>query len=241
MFSLARTKLPSYVTPCYAAMATLIGALIVRWRSAAEPLGRLTTRAAFGSLIAVGLAIAVALPIAAAFFAPGEQWLGLIGAAPIIGGLLGFVYCERRQPALASLSLGVCAVVTATLLFGLAAARISRHQPIDALIANIHQATASPKIAGHGAHEPTWVFYAKQNVAVAGDPKQAGEFLRDPDAFVITTERALDDLRPHLPADVQTVDRAQFFLKKYDIVVVGRTPEQVRIAHANADASTTRR
>ncbi|MCA9270258.1 MAG: glycosyltransferase family 39 protein, partial [Planctomycetales bacterium] len=114
MFSLARTKLPSYVTPCYAGLATLIGALIVRWRSAIEPLGRMTTRAAFGSLIAAGLAIAVALPIAAAIFAPGEEWLGLIGAAPIVGGLLGLVYCERRQPALASLSLGVCAVVTAT-------------------------------------------------------------------------------------------------------------------------------
>src|SRR5262245_31493483 len=58
IFSIARTKLPSYVTPCYPALALLAGDYIDRWgRQSAAVAGRWLL-AAFTSLSVVGIGIA---------------------------------------------------------------------------------------------------------------------------------------------------------------------------------------
>ncbi len=84
LFSLARTKLPSYVTPCYPALALLTACFIQHWTRGAAAGWRGWPAGAIVTLGLVGLAIAVALPVAAAMFLPGEEWLGAVGLAPLV-------------------------------------------------------------------------------------------------------------------------------------------------------------
>ena len=95
VFSLASTKLPSYVTPCYPALAVLAGTFLQRWRTAVE-FRSLWLNAGFGNLILVGLLVSIGLPIAANYFLPGVAWLGLLGAIPLAGGTAA-VWFQRRQ------------------------------------------------------------------------------------------------------------------------------------------------
>lgn len=232
LFSLAKTKLPSYITPAYPALAMIIGAFVFHWQRGGEFVRRPWPRWSFGALAVVGVGICIGLPVAAHIFAPGDEWLGLIGLIPLVAGVCGIVFCETRRPALAATALAVCAAVLMTTAFGVASVRVSRHQRINQLLAAIRQSSEHPKLAGHAAHEPTWVFYSGQTIPVIGhgDIEEVGDFLCDPDAFVLTTDRALDRLQPHLPADVEPIARERFFLKKYDLVVLGRTRDGVRTA-----------
>src|SRR5882724_9872217 len=87
LFSLARTKLPSYVTPCYPALALLVGDYVDRWsRQSAAVAGRWLP-VAFGCLALAGVAIAVAVPMASKLYLPGEEWVGLLGLTPLAGGV----------------------------------------------------------------------------------------------------------------------------------------------------------
>src|SRR5207249_4293462 len=71
LFSIARTKLPSYIAPCYPALALLVGDYVDRWsRQSAAVAGRWLP-AAFGCLSLAGIAVAIAVPIAAKTYLPG--------------------------------------------------------------------------------------------------------------------------------------------------------------------------
>jgi 4-amino-4-deoxy-L-arabinose transferase-like glycosyltransferase len=239
LFSLAKTKLPSYVTPGYAGIALLVGATVFHWRRGSELAGRLWPRLGFGALVAAGLAMLIAMPIAAHWLLPGDEWLGAIGLVPLAAGICGLIFSHRRRPAWAAFALASCAVVLMGLAFGVAAPVVSRHQKIDALLANVAHASDRAKIAGHRAHEPSWVFYWGQPITVIASksPSSAGAFLRDPDAFLVTTDRALKELRPHLPADVEVIARQPKFLDDHDLIVVGRTAAHVRIARGQASGN----
>src|SRR5205085_10093690 len=64
LFSLARTKLPSYVTPCYPALALLVGNYTDRWSRRSTAVAGRWLPAAFGCLALTCVAIAVAVPVA---------------------------------------------------------------------------------------------------------------------------------------------------------------------------------
>ena len=83
-FSIARTKLPSYVTPCFPALALLAGDYLSRWEHRAYS-GR-WLRVGFACYAVIGLVMCTAVPVAAHRFLPGEEWLGFVGLVPLIGG-----------------------------------------------------------------------------------------------------------------------------------------------------------
>ncbi len=236
LFSLAATKLPSYITPAYPALAMVLGAFVDQWTRSPLAFGRWWPRLSFGVLAAMGVVMAVAIPIASKILLPGEAWLGVIGIIPLAGAIAALVFAERKQPAWAMGSLGVAAVLLSTAIFGLVAPRVSQHQHITALLEQIDSHSDRAKIAGHRAHEPSWVFYSGRTIPMlASDkPHEVAEFLRDPDAFVVTTDRALEKLQAELPPDVRPIARERCFLKKYDLVVLGRTPQGVRVARRQA-------
>jgi 4-amino-4-deoxy-L-arabinose transferase-like glycosyltransferase len=242
MFSLAKTKLPSYITPAYPALAMMVAALIDAWSRGRWMLNVWTPRLAFGTLAAVGLAICIALPLAAREFLPGEMWMGLFGLIPILAALAGYYFAVRDRAGWSAASIGACAALMLTLTFGVVAPRISRYQPVDHLLAEINASSDQPALAGHMAHEPSWVFYAGRTIPIIGhqDRREVGQFLRDPDAFVLTNERALEAIQAELPADVQIIARERCFLKKYNLVVLGRTRNGVRLARQNSDGATIR-
>jgi 4-amino-4-deoxy-L-arabinose transferase-like glycosyltransferase len=253
LFSLARTKLPSYVTPCYPAVALLIGRFVDRWRRGVVTTPAWLPRAGFGLLAFVGLAMLIGLPIAARRQLPGEELLAAIGLVPLMVGIFGLLADRslRRMSALYGMVSG--SVALAVLIFAVGAHRVSLHQKNGLMLESILGKSPSPKLASFRTLEPTWVFYGKHpirelpttlspamtveggrasapvgispaDLAVQGR-QQAIDFLSSsPDAYLITTSRRLAELQPVLPADVEIVSDTPLFLKKDRLVALRRKP-----------------
>jgi len=238
LFSLARTKLPSYVTPCYPALALLAGDYIDRWsRQSAAVAGRWLV-AAFACLALAGIGIAAAVPLAVKDILPGEEWLGLIGLVPIAGGIVCIAFALIRSYRAAAGSFAFAAITFAALLFAVAVDRIDRHQTNHVLWQAIYARSRSPQVAAYRILEPSWVFYGNREVreitaAPPSSPQLAAEqavhFLsHSTEAYLITTRQKLTELSPLLPSDVQVVAQSPYFLKRnQELVVLTRHPEPI--------------
>jgi 4-amino-4-deoxy-L-arabinose transferase-like glycosyltransferase len=246
-FSLAQTKLPSYVTPCYPAVALLVGSFFDRWRRGVAIGPVWLPRLGFGILAFVGIGLLVALPMVAHLQLPGEEWLGVIGLVPLAAGAIGWLAERslRRPQAVWAMTGGALGLLT--LLFAVAADRVSEHQQNHLMLQSIFEHSSSPKLGSFRTLEPTWVFYSHRPVrefprfdqprpaklavdrpltpAEVGElgRQQAIEFLNsDPEAFLITTGKRLEELQPYLPPDVEVVSDTPLFLKKDRLVAIGR-------------------
>lgn len=232
LFSLARTKLPSYVTPCYPALAMLAGDYIDRWSRQAAAVAGGWLWAAFGCLALAGIGVLTAVPIAARTYPlPGEEWLGLIGLIPLAGGVACLGLAAIRNFRAASSVLAATAVTLVVLLFAFAAHRIDRHQSCGAIAAAIRaNAPHQQAVASYKILEPTWVFYGGQPILelkptpTASYARRASEFFQaNPNGLLIARRSHYQELAPHLPPGIAVITQTRQFLKDDSLLVLGRT------------------
>jgi 4-amino-4-deoxy-L-arabinose transferase-like glycosyltransferase len=242
LFSFASTKLPSYVTPCYPALALVTGCFVSRWTSDSLQISRHWLRASLGTSILVGLVVLIALPIAAHMFLPGEEWLGLLGVVPLCGGGIALFLHEKQRRQQAALTFAAAASLFVILLLGGVADRVSRHQRNEVLLDAINAHGTNPRVASFGPLEPTWVFYGRRSIDqlsrtdlglarawIEKDGKwmpktrlTANRFANeDNDVFIITLASLADSLLEKLPSDFHVVAEAPYFLRDRQLVVVG--------------------
>lgn len=255
LFSLAKTKLPSYITPCYPGMALLMGAFMSRVARHEFAVPTVWLRVATGVSAVVGVVLLVALPVAAYYFLPGEEWLGVLGLAPLAAGILGWIFVSQQNYRRLTNTYAVAAVAFSTLLLALVPQRIDAHQHNDQLLAAIEEHSDHPQV-GHFRHlEPTWVFYGGRplvTVTTADDaeplnrevtpvpgsrqwqkqPKHLlGEFLAvSPDRFIITTREAWESAKAAAPANIEILAEVPYFLRRHQLIVVGHRQEGVSTA-----------
>jgi len=223
-FSLARTKLPNYVLPAYPALALLTGAFIDQWIAEPTAVSRKLIRLALGTLGLTGVGVLIGLPIAAYLVLPGEWMLGVLGLIPLVGAVLAYRAVLRNATARAAVTVAVTCTLMACLVFGVAAVRVAQHQNSPALvaIARLH-ADGAPKIAAFDCFTPSLVFYAESRVTPLGLPEDVASFLQsDPDTFLVARMDSLPLLEPLLPTDVQVLTRQSRFLRKGELVLIGR-------------------
>jgi 4-amino-4-deoxy-L-arabinose transferase-like glycosyltransferase len=250
LFSLARTKLPSYVTPCYPALALLVGDYVDRWsRQSAAVAGRWLV-AAFACFALVGVAVAVGVPLAAKSLVPGEEWLGLIGLIPLAGGVACIGLAVVRSYRAAAGSFAIASVAFVALLFAVGTERIDRYQTNHRLWQAIYSHSAHPEIASYKVLEPSWVFYGGLPIreftagAHQGGPHAAGEAARflvtSRNGFLITTAKKSAEILARTPPEIGVVESTPYFLKPgEDLVVLGRVPEGAGVARKRTGAPTT--
>jgi 4-amino-4-deoxy-L-arabinose transferase-like glycosyltransferase len=229
LFSLARTKLPSYITPCYPALALLVGDYVDRWTRQAAAVAGGWLPAAFGCLALVGVAIAIAIPFAAQRYLPGEEWLGLIGLTPLAGGAACLGLATAKNLRAAASVFAACAVTFVSLVFALGAQRVDRHQTNHVILEAIAVNSTQPLIASYKILEPSWVFYGGRRVIELRGGSQlhrqeevATLFRDHPESFLITTRDRIAEIRSQLPPDVVVLAETQLFLKDERLVVCGR-------------------
>ncbi|HTN73629.1 MAG TPA: glycosyltransferase family 39 protein, partial [Pirellulaceae bacterium] len=137
LFSLAKTKLPSYITPCYPGVALLMGAFASNVITQQSRVALVWIRVSLATAVIVGVALLVGLPQVSARFLPGEEWLGVLGIAPLLAGLLGWYFTARQMFQRAMLTYGASAIAFSTFGLALVTQRVDEHQRNDELLAAI--------------------------------------------------------------------------------------------------------
>ena len=226
IFSVAKTKLPSYIAPCYPAIAILLATYVAQ--VAGDLPKRVPTRwwtagLSIGSLGGVAMIVGLAIALRDAF--PNEPvaiWLAAIGSIPAIGGAVGLWRRFQRDFRFSAFAYGVAAIAFAVALHGFATQAISERQEYANLLPKAPLAdTGNMELACFDRLEPTWVFYSGSPVKhFAKDAtSEALSFLaQSADARMIVPRSALSD--PHLSAGCVVVDECKYFLRKDQLCLV---------------------
>lgn len=246
LFSMARTKLPSYVTPTYPALALMWGWFLDGWLSRRDWIDSRWIYAALGTLGFVGLSLVIGLPIAAHHLLPGEEWTGLIGLAPLLGAAIGVWTLLRRRPAMTVICVGAASVVLVGLAFGWVAVRVSRHQAYDRLLAEVirepdeqGRLVVKPgsedgvRLLAFRRLEPSWVYYAGRTIEPVDERERdliPQRMRTEPGTRLIVTQEDWQRLSSELawPSDVTILGEAPYFLRDHRLLLVGRPAQLAR-------------
>lgn len=230
-WSLVSTKLPHYVLPAYPAIALMTAVFIHERVINAAHVSLLWTRYAAVWLLAIGLAIAVALPLVARKFVPGEECLGLIGLIPMVAGVWCLGWFERMQPRIAMGGFVVTSLVLILALFTVAAQRVDRHQTAHVILQMLRERGDNTKhLVAYRYLQESYVFYAGHSIEFAHDPQGLRTLVTNRlDRQVLTTTDQLCSIETAFPGRFREVARAPRFLKPGHVVVLG----QVATANLN--------
>ena len=222
--------------PCWRAATSIAGAAMrrrlpaggCRWRLACWPLW--------------GRYLPWRFPRSPSGILPGEEWLGLLGLTPLAGGVACIGLALVRNYRAAATAFAGSAVAFSTLLFAIGAQRADHHQTSHVILRAIFDRSDNPTIASYKILEPSWVFYAGRpirelpragtTIRVELQPgyiqthelsAPTGFFLTNPEAFLITTRKELQEIGP-LPEGVRVLAETGLFLKDERLVLLGREP-----------------
>ncbi|MFO0898721.1 MAG: glycosyltransferase family 39 protein [Pirellulales bacterium] len=229
-FSLAGTKLPSYVLPAYPALALIAGAFLKGLLAGRFDARRYWAPVSFACLAFVGLGLVIGAVVVVQRYLPGEWALVGIGVAPLAAGLasLWLLQQNRLPSALGSFAAG--AVLLAVGVLGFGAARVDQHQVSRPLMAQLRaKGAAGASLGAFGALEPSWVYYSGRAISWLQTAEQMAAFLRvEETPYVITTTAQLELLPGGLPPGLAVLAHTPQFLRPGDLVIVGRASELAR-------------
>lgn len=244
-FSIASTKLPHYIVPAYPAMATLCGAFVAGWVSREVESSRGWLRVSWGTLVLVGVAVVAGTAVALRRFLPGEMHLMLIGVVPFVGGLVGLWAYETDRRGLAGGAVVATGAAFCLSILAWAAPQVSVHQnsPHVAAWVRDHATTDAPRLKSYGFFLDSLVYYARQPVERLRDPATAARYFQEhtSDAFLVTTRDDLESLRPVLPEDIVVLESMPRFLRRGDVVLLGRAARMTSQGQSRAAAGPSTR
>ena len=245
LFSLASTKLPSYVTPCYPALAMLTAFCILRWLPNVQTIGIRWQYAALGTFIFAGLITSVGLGVAAGKFFPQIWWIAALGLIPIVGGAIAIYFHRvgRTHPALVATT--TAAVLFCVFMFGVGTVAVDSTRQTQLVLNKVKNQNADVPVATYHCLESSWVFYAERPIfelhrgeklaETAGSLNREAfwqkkpvispeDFVAEkPDAIFITTDEHADELISRLPDGYDIAKETDFFLKEdRQLVLISR-------------------
>jgi 4-amino-4-deoxy-L-arabinose transferase-like glycosyltransferase len=237
-FSLAGTKLPSYILPAYPGLALICGALVDRWLRDASVIAKGWTRAVWATVALVGIGMIVALPIAARWYLADTWLLASLGLIPLGGAAIGCFFTEHGRARPAAVTLAAMSVALMLGVFAVGAAYVDRYRDTPhfaEIVTRQADAQREVNVASYHYFRPSFVFYTGRSVAQAESPDDVRRFFAShPEAaFVLTTDEGYELLSSSLPRDVTVVATHRRFLRRGNAVLLGRTP-QARAAAAEA-------
>lgn len=171
LFSCAQTKLPSYVTPCYPALA-ILAAVCLRELCSQNKRIRTTTMsnssyraidqrwlyAALGGLCISGALIALGLGAAASFFLPSQSWLAILGAIPLVGGIVMISMLRKQHVKQLPIAFAATSVLFCWCAFGFGTVSIDGEQESH-LVLDFIDIDPQASVAAFGCLESSWVYY----------------------------------------------------------------------------------
>ena len=222
-WSVCSTKLPHYVLPAYPALALMTGCFLAEWLAEPARFLRAWSRNAAVTLVAVGVLLGIGAPLAAYWFVPGEELIGLVGLPLVIGGAVCWLFHYRGDLARFMPAFAATGVAFLVALFAFAAARVDRHQHSPALAEAMRGADDAPQVATYQFMQASLVYYVGQNVPRFDDTAELRAFLdRNPGGLVVTVDSRETELQNAI-GDLEVVARRPRFLGRGEVVVLGRS------------------
>lgn len=248
-FSIARTKLPSYITPCYPGAALLIGGFLSQWSLGLQKISRpmmyvgATVYALAGIVLSAGLVIASQqLQIEAVRM--DAIWPLVLLVAGIMMFVLASSSDQRRIPAVL---IGASAFLMAA-IFGEIAPKVdSNRDDLNAMITMNSEANW----LSLGTIEPSWVFYMRspiEEISAAESNREAAveriaNHLRSPGSKLLVREDRWashkQELEDSFGLKTSTLAHFPVFLKNRTLVVVEQ--DAVATAKLSEHNSSNRR
>jgi 4-amino-4-deoxy-L-arabinose transferase-like glycosyltransferase len=240
VFSIARTKLPSYVTPCYPAVALLVGLFVDRWWQGKLTISPRWVLAAMAALLLVGIGLTGGLAWAAHLYLPSESWLAGLGVLVAMCGVAGVAAWFLQRQSFAIGALAMAAVLLAIGLHGVLLVRISGQQQAAAMLreASLADAGRSRWIAVTGM-EPSWLFYANRPISERppfDDNRQLridtirNLLLGEEPTVALVATRDIEQLQATLGDKIAILDQAPLLLRRERLVLLGSKQNVARIA-----------
>ena len=228
-FSLAGTKLPSYVLPAYPALALFTGCFVDRWIREPATISRGWLRLSWASAALAGLAIIVAFPIVAHVFLNDDWIVAAAGLIPLGGAALGLFFTERGQVRPAVWTLATFSGALALALFAFGAVHIDRYQDSPRFARLIVEQTPKgqlPTIGSFRYFRPSFIFYTDSPISEIESAEDVEQFFagHPNSAFVFTTDEQFEKLGSSLPSDIAVLDARPRFLRDGKVLLLGRAP-----------------
>jgi 4-amino-4-deoxy-L-arabinose transferase-like glycosyltransferase len=211
-FSLAGTKLPTYVLPAFPALALMTGALGTALAAGARPRGM---TASWTANLLLALAFAAGVRLGLSYAAPAlADWALWMGAAALLAALLPLAAhlaprplrsgsgprggrCRRERSPLEPLLLASAGGALFVAVLHQVAAPGFESARTAPVLGRIIRATAGPdeEAACLGYYRPSLVFYAGRRMERLRTPEQLAAFLdRDQGRYLVTTGEEWDRL-----------------------------------------------
>ena len=205
-FTIASTKLPSYITPCYAGAALVVGAFLRQFESGwSLPSFRLR-HTAYGITCGVGIIIAAAIYwLSQENALPLLSWITAAGICVVLMGCLAMVWERIRKTEYVPLTWLAGAVGVNVILFGFGTATVDHYRTELDQLGEIRAQMPESSWLSIGGMEPSWVFYLG---------------------------REIQEVREH-PADPKAWEQVDRFAGQHEnglIIAVGQQAQQTLVA-----------
>jgi 4-amino-4-deoxy-L-arabinose transferase-like glycosyltransferase len=244
-FSLVKTKLPSYVTPCYPALAMLTACAMTRLVRLKSRSPRWIWNVANISMLCTGIAISAGLWFASTKFEVIPVWLSLFGLAPILMSVFSLAQMRAKNESVRfawTVGSTLSAAVFCVGLLGAGAAAVGSQNRMA--LTDVIQERPEAEVAAFGCLESSWVYYGGSRIielrtdgseeAGAASKLQEREFWeRKPwlspnqfadsnrDGLIVTTAEKWPELKKRLPENWKVIQTADWFLKDSKLLLIG--------------------
>jgi hypothetical protein len=174
----------------------------------------------------VGLVLSISLPIIAQRLLGDGPLLAVIGLPLVAGGLLCGWWHVRGQASRAALTFAVSAATFSLALFGLGSVEVGRHQTSRPFADAIRRQTDDgPSVLWtFGYWRPSLVYYLGWPVQQMFDDEQIRAFCDEwpYHGFLLITGDRYAKIANWLPDDVTVLAREKWFLRRDELLLLGR-------------------
>lgn len=259
VFSLAKTKLPSYITPCIPAMALIIGCFIYQLSTAQLKVGKHWIVIALAVFMLIGLGVVGGSLVAIPTRYPDLKILAWLGLIPLAGGAYAMFSYVRDKPfrsAVATLATAVCLYLS---VFAIVPDAVERHRKFDQIVEVVERSQQTAELASYGILDSGWVYYSNRPVheviyfdeklvAAEAMPTRDRPWHKKPkldiatyfrifdNGYLITTGRLVDEVKQRAPEEVEVIKRIPFFPRQEHLVLMGRPATQPPDEHKTVAA-----